>query len=163
MLTKQSQLEVTTLKQYEMMFLFDPTFAADFQKVKEEVERILKRANAEIIFLEKWDERRLAYEIKGRKRGYYVLTYFQCDPLKVDGIDRDARLSEPILRTLIKRAEGITRERIEHFMPQSRPAEESEGASAEDGPRRGPRRAATAVADADLDLELGVDALEEIE
>jgi small subunit ribosomal protein S6 len=147
------------------MFLFDPTFASDFQKVKEEVERILNRAGAEVIFLEKWDERRLAYEIKGRKRGFYVLTYFNCDPLKVDGIDRDARLSEPILRTLIKRAEGITRERIEHFMPQSRPADETEGPMGDDGPRRAPRRAAAAVAepDAELDVEIGVDALDDSE
>lgn len=151
------------MKQYEMMFLFDPTFASDFQKAKEEVERILKRAGAEIIFLEKWDERRLAYEIKGRKRGYYVLTYFMCDPEKVDGIDRDARLSEPILRTLIKRAEGITRERIEHFMPQSRASDEAEGPSGDDAPRRSPRRAATAVAEPDADVDFAEDADEESE
>lgn len=148
-----------------MMFLFDPTFASDFQKVKEEVERILNRAGAEITFLEKWDERRLAYEIKGRKRGYYVLTYFMCDPLKVDGIDRDARLSEPILRTLIKRAEGITREKIEHFMPQARAAEDGDGGFGDDAPRRAPRRTSTAIAepDSEIDLDLGDDALEESE
>ena len=108
------------LNRYEMMFLFDPAFASDFQQAKGEVERILGRSGAQIVFLEKWDERRLAYEIQGRKRGCYVLSYFDCDPTKIVDIERDAGLSEPILRVLIKQAEGVTREQMEGFLPGRR-------------------------------------------
>jgi len=112
------------LNQYEVMFLFDPTFASDLGAAKAEVQRILSRAEAEIVFLERWEERKLAYEIKGRKRGVYMLTYFKCHGSKISGIERDARLSEPILRALVKRAEGITLEQIEKLMPQARRADE---------------------------------------
>ena len=123
-LTQLCVQEVSTLNQYEAMFLFDPTFATDFAKAKEEVERVMQRAEAEIVFLEKWEERKLAYEIKGRKRGCYVLTYFKCDSDKIVGIERDAQLSEPILRILVKTAEGVTPEHIAKFMPQNRIAED---------------------------------------
>ncbi|MCB9850751.1 MAG: 30S ribosomal protein S6 [Phycisphaerales bacterium] len=113
------------MKQYEAMFLFDPTFAADFGPAKAEVERILGRANAEITFLEKWEERKLAYEIQGRKRGVYVLCYFKCDQSKVVGVERDAQLSEAILRILVKTAEGITNEQIQRYMPTGKRAEDA--------------------------------------
>ncbi len=108
------------MNKYEIMFLFDPTFAADGDKVREEIERILGRAEAKITFLEKWDERRLAYEIKGRRRGTYFLVYFECEGEKITGIERDARLSETVLRILVKRADNITPAVIERFMPSSR-------------------------------------------
>ena len=119
------------MNQYEAMFLFDPTFASDFGKAKGEIERILQRAGAEVVFLEKWEERKLAYDIQGRKRGCYVLTYFNCDGSKITGIERDAQLSEPILRILVKSATGITREKMEQFMPQARSVDDDRPGSPE--------------------------------
>lgn len=124
------------LKQYEAMFLFDPTFASDFGKAKEEVERILRRAEAEVVFLEKWEERKLAYEIRGRKRGLYVLAYFRCDGSKVSGIERDAQLSEAVLRILVTTAEGVTREQMEKFLPHNRQVEVEPGEGEGDGDDR---------------------------
>jgi small subunit ribosomal protein S6 len=135
------------LNQYEAMFLFDPTFASDFGAVKAEIERLLARAEAEIVFLEKWEERKLAYEIKGRKRGLYVLTYFKCDGAKIAPLERDARLSEPILRILVKNANGVTREQIERFMPQARRADESTREGSGDGKPAGQVRPGTSRCD----------------
>lgn len=101
------------MNQYEGMFLFDPTFGASFENCETEVRRLAERAGAELIFCRKWDERRLAYRIKGRKRGVYVLTYFKASPNKIGGLERDAKLSENILRVLIVRAEGVTHEMME--------------------------------------------------
>ena len=109
------------MNQYEFMFLFEPTFATDFSKVRAEVERIVGRADGEIVRIAKWDERKLAYEIKGCKRGCYVLSYVNCDGDKITGIERDVHLSEPILRVLIKRADGLSVEHMERFLPTERP------------------------------------------
>jgi len=108
------------LNKYETMFLMDPNFASNFNDARQEIERILGRASAEIVFLEKWDERKLAYEIKGRKRGCYVLCYYRCDPANVAGIERDARLSEHVLRILLKRADDISEEKMKSFRPHSK-------------------------------------------
>ena len=55
------------MKQYEAMFLFDPNFGASFENCEKEVRRLMDRAEAELLFCRTWDERRLAYRIKGRK------------------------------------------------------------------------------------------------
>ncbi len=142
------------MNQYEAMFLFDPTFGTDFGNVKAEIERIMKRAEGEIVFCEKWEERKLAYEIQGRKRGLYVLTYFKAPGDKIAGIERDARLSESILRILVRRADDLAREDMERFMPQARSSSEDESDSGDErrpqrntAPERKPAPSATAVAE----------------
>jgi len=101
------------------MFLFDPTFAENYANVEKEVERIMQRAGAEIVLAGKWDDRKLAYEIKRRKRGYYVLVYFKAPPERIAGIERDCRLSESILRVLIVSAEGVSQEAMKRAFEQA--------------------------------------------
>jgi small subunit ribosomal protein S6 len=113
------------LNQYEAMFCFDPTFGAAFEACEAEVRRIMDRAGAEILFCKKWDERRLAYKIDGRKRGVYVLVYFKCDGGKIGGIERDAQLSEHILRLLVVRADGVTPDMMEAAMTAQKRGVES--------------------------------------
>lgn len=98
---------------YEAMFLFDPTFAGSFENCEAEIKRIMDRAEGQIVFLRKWEERRLAYKLKGRKRGVYVLVYFNAPPGKITGFERDAMLSENVLRVLVLRADGMTPELME--------------------------------------------------
>lgn len=101
-----------TLNVYEGMYIFDMGAAADFSNVEKEVHRLMERAGAELLVCTRWDDRRLAYEIKGHKRGCYVLTYFKAPPEKMTALERDARLSEKILRVLFVRADGVTREQM---------------------------------------------------
>ncbi len=101
------------MRQYEAMFLFDPTFGASLEKCEAEIRRMMDRAEAEVLFCRKWDERRLAYRIKGRKRGVYILVYFKAPPHNIAGIHRDAQLSEGTLRLLILGADGVTPEMME--------------------------------------------------
>ncbi len=95
------------------MFLFDPTFAGSFENCEGEIKRIMDRAEGQVVFLRKWEERRLAYKLKGRKRGVYVLVYFNAPPGKITGLERDAMLSENVLRVLVLRADGMTPELME--------------------------------------------------
>ena len=83
---------------YEGLFLFPQAATANLQAAVDHVSEILRRADAEVVSLATWDERRLAYEIKGNKRGVYVLAYFRVDTEKLTGIERDCNLSEQILR-----------------------------------------------------------------
>jgi small subunit ribosomal protein S6 len=103
----------TRINMYEAMFLFPQTATADLAGALSHVESILGRAGAEIVSLCKWDERRLAYDIKGNKRGLYFLTYFKADRAKIAGIERDCNLSEQLLRAMIVRADHIPAEEIE--------------------------------------------------
>lgn len=100
------------MKNYEGMFLLDPALAADAAAAEAEIKRILDRAGAELIGLKNWEERKLAYDMGGYKRGLYVLTYFRCDPLKIDGIERDVQLGEKTIRVLIIRRDKMSDKKI---------------------------------------------------
>ena len=117
------------MNQYEAMFLFDPTFGSSIENCESEVNRLMERAAGEILFIGKWDERRLAYRINGRKRGVYMLVYFKAPPDKIVGLQRDAQISEEILRLMVVRADGVSRDMMERHCA----ARGSERPSDEDG------------------------------
>lgn len=93
---------------YEAMFLLSQAVAADLGGAVDHIKEILARGHAEIIAMKKWDDRRLAYEIKGQKRGVYILAYFKAAGTDVAHIERDCNLSEKVLRALILRADHLT-------------------------------------------------------
>lgn len=95
---------------YEAMFVIDPVASLkDWPRAKGELERILKKHGVEIIELEKWADRKLAYPIRKNNRGTYVLSYFKAPTGAVDKIHADCRLAESILRLLIIAKDGEIR------------------------------------------------------
>ncbi len=124
------------MRQYEGMFLFDAATVTSEAEAKEEVQRLLERSEAEIVVCRKWEERRLAYEIKKCKRGLYMLAYFRAAPDRVRGLEQDARLSEKVLRLLVLRADWVTQERMGEILPERLQAStptESDGKPTNDG------------------------------
>ena len=105
-------------KLYEAMFLVDSIQAAsDWDGIIGAIETILKRAEAEIVSMKKWDERRLAYEIQKKSRGTYILCYFRADGQKISAIERDVKLAERIMRVLILSAETRSQEDVDKATP----------------------------------------------
>ena len=101
----------TVKRLYEALFLVDSGEAAsDWQGINDHVKKIMERNEAEILSIRKWDERPLAYPIMGRKRGTYILVYFNALCAKLSVIERDTQLSERILRVIILRGDHITPE-----------------------------------------------------
>lgn len=97
---------------YEAMFLIGQAAAANLPEVLDHIKDIFGRAGAEVIAMKKWDERRLAFEIKKQKRGLYILTYFRAQNTAITGIERDVNLSEKILRVMILRADHLTEDEM---------------------------------------------------
>ena len=73
-----------------------------------------ERSGAEIVSLVKWDERRLAYDIAGNKRGLYLLAYFRAPAPNLARIERDCNLSEKLLRALVLKAEHMLPEHMQN-------------------------------------------------
>jgi len=111
-------LETVTRKLYEAMFLVDSALAAqDWDGVLGTIKGVLERAEAEVVSLRKWGDRRLAYEIDRKTRGTYILCYFRTDGPRIGNIERDVQLSERIMRLLILSTENRTAEDIEKDTP----------------------------------------------
>lgn len=124
-----------TMNQYELMYVFDPNFATDYTAVEAEVRRLMERCGASDVRFQKWDERRLAYKIKGRKRGFYVLSFFKASGERIASLERDIQLSENILRHMIVRADYADDRYIEREFErkQSEPAPPGRGPREEEG------------------------------
>jgi ribosomal protein S6 len=89
-------------REYEAMFLLNNDAAtADFEAASGQVDKILERYGAKIVKKEKWDERKLAYEIRGQRRATYYLVYFQAPTGAIADVRRDAGLNETILRFIV--------------------------------------------------------------
>ena len=115
---------------YEGMFLVDSALAAaDWNGTLALVENILKRADAEIVVMRKWDERRLAYDIEHKSRGTYILAYFKADTQRIGGIEKDVQLNEKIMRVLVLTTEGRPQDVIDRDvagLPRPEPVPEPE-------------------------------------
>jgi len=98
---------------YEAMFLISQATAADMNGAMEHIRGLLDRAQAEVVALKKWDERRLAFEIGGQKRAVFILCYFKAPALKMVDFDRDCNLSEKIMRVLVTKADHLTIEEMQ--------------------------------------------------
>jgi small subunit ribosomal protein S6 len=98
---------------YEGLFLFPQSATGNLRGAVDHLSELFERAGADVLSLGKWDERRLAYEIKGNKRGVYFLAYLKLDPTSLVGLERDCNLSEQLLRAMVTRAEDIPTETIE--------------------------------------------------
>jgi small subunit ribosomal protein S6 len=160
---------------YECLFLLDPTkTASDLDGVRAQLHQTLEKHGAEILASRKWDDRKLAYPIRGHKKGLYYLTYFKADSKKISEMELDFRLSEIILRHMVSvidpkwNNEMLTVAQDEHRFalqlmhdespeggggsapagPAGPPAEGAApaGEGGEDRPRRGPRRGPEAEA-----------------
>lgn len=97
---------------YEGTFLIGQAAATDMTAAVDHVKELLSRANAEVLAMRKWDERRLAYEIDKQKRGVFILTYFKAPTASISSLERDCNLSETIMRLMVLRADHLTDEEI---------------------------------------------------
>lgn len=129
-------MEATSKKNlYEGMFLIDSARAtADWDGIISVITKILERARAEIVSIRKWDDRKLAYDIKGKSRGLYIISYFRVDGGEIQDIEKNVQLSEQIIRVLILNAEHMTPEDIEKDTPAIKA--EKEGQAASDMPEK---------------------------
>lgn len=66
----------------------------------DQIERSIKNNGGEIVEIDRWGKKRLAYEIKKRQYGYYVEIIFKVIGDVVKVIEREYGLDENILRYL---------------------------------------------------------------
>ena len=103
---------------YEGLFLFGTAATVDVEGSVKQIGDLIEKHGGEIMLLRKWDERKLAYEVKKNKRGLYVQAFFKAPGAAVDKITRDVNLSETILRWLPTEAEHLTLDEMKAQEPQ---------------------------------------------
>ena len=89
---------------YEELFIVDPNAEDDeIDAVIAQAEGIITEAGGKIDKVDKWGKRRLAYQVKKRAEGFYVLMQFSADAQIVRELERRLRVHELVLKYLTVR------------------------------------------------------------
>ena len=92
------------MKKYESVILFDGLLPDDeIKALQEKAQNIITQEGGEVTKIDVWGKRRLTYDIKKRREGYYVLIYFSAPnaSLVLSELDRFCRIEEKVLRHII--------------------------------------------------------------
>jgi len=91
---------------YECFLIYDSnSYARDPNGVGGKIAKIVDTHGGEVLVSRLWNEQRLAYPIKGNRKGTYWLTYFSADSNTLADFRRACRLEDDILRSLTLRVD----------------------------------------------------------
>lgn len=106
-------------RNYECMVLLDNREVRNgWQQLKDQVAGLFQKHGAEIKTARRWDERPLAYPIKGHTRATYLHMAAIADTDQVAAVRRDLQFADAVLRSLILQVEEFPtelHEPEEHF------------------------------------------------
>ncbi len=92
------------LRDYELVVIFRPDIPDDDVPASvERVQQSIASRGGEVVEVDHWGRRRLAYPIKQALEGNYVVTQMRMDPNQVAQFESGLRISEDVLRHLVMR------------------------------------------------------------
>ena len=93
------------MNKYESVIIINPTVEAE--KIKTLVQKFTDLIN-NADKVEKVDEvgkKKLAYEVKKNKEGYYVIINFEAQPELIVELERNYRITDEVLKFIVVRVE----------------------------------------------------------
>lgn len=93
---------------YEGMYILNPTLSEDARKkALERISNGITHHGGEVCKVHDQGRKKLSYEIRGSREGYYYLIYFKAPTTKLAQLWRDYHLNEDLLRFMTLKAEAI--------------------------------------------------------
>ncbi|GMU53321.1 MAG: 30S ribosomal protein S6 [Candidatus Xenobia bacterium] len=89
------------MRDYEVTYILDPALGDEaVSGLTEKYAQNVKGMGGEVVDVNTWGKRRLAYELKGRQEGIYVTMRFHAGSDTAAELRRVMRLSDEVLRAL---------------------------------------------------------------
>lgn len=93
---------------YEGMYILSSTLSDEARrKGLERITNEIEAQGGEIHKIHEQGRKKLAYEIKGFREGYYYLIYFSVPPKAIDELWREYHLNEDLIRFVTLRTEKV--------------------------------------------------------
>ena len=92
---------------YELTYIINAALSDD--QIKEVIRRVnqyIEEHGGEIVEVDEWGTRRLAYPIQKRRNGYYVNMYFRAPGSLIAALERFLEIDEQVLRYLTLRMDA---------------------------------------------------------
>lgn len=96
------------MRTYELMFITDARVAdEEVESITEDVKALLTAKGGQVLRVEQWGRRKLAYEIAKQREGKYTLLYLTGEPEELDvrEVEYRMRQNDNILRFLTVRTD----------------------------------------------------------
>ena len=92
------------VRPYEVLYILDPDLSdEDITSTTEKYKSVVEEQGGEVENVNRWDKRRLAYEVKGRVEGIYVLMNFSGENKVQAELDRLMKIADDVIRHIIVR------------------------------------------------------------
>jgi small subunit ribosomal protein S6 len=96
----------TALRDYEMVVVLSPEIGDDvLGGTLDRLNEAITSRGGEVVDVNNWGRRRLAYPIKRNLEGNYVVSQIKLDPSQVSDLEGSLRIWEDVLRHLIVRTD----------------------------------------------------------
>ncbi|HHY36395.1 MAG TPA: 30S ribosomal protein S6 [Firmicutes bacterium] len=110
---------------YELMVILNPELSEEeTESTLQRLQDIVREGKGEVSNLDKWGKRRLAYEVKKFREGYYAVMNFKAAPAVAAEVERIIKITDNIIRYLLIRDEKAEREEREKREPEKVQEEE---------------------------------------
>jgi small subunit ribosomal protein S6 len=120
-------------RDYELGFILNPEVSEEETRaLLERVEQIVATYGGQIVKINQWGRRRLAYPIERHRDGFYVFIDMILTPETVAELERTLTVSEIVLRHMVKRRDpkAVQKEREEREEREARAAAAAAAAAA---------------------------------
>ena len=95
------------MREYELMCVLNPELdEAGLEAQNERIRTLITSRRGEVINVEPWGRRRLAYPIGGFRDAIYLVTRFKMPPEEADALEHGLGLTESVIRHLVVRPDG---------------------------------------------------------
>jgi small subunit ribosomal protein S6 len=89
------------MKSYETVFILNPVLSEDQAKdTVEKFVKVLTKLKADVLNVEQWGLKRMAYPIQNKSTGFYNLIEFAADPTAIQTFEIEFRRDESVMRFL---------------------------------------------------------------
>ena len=90
------------MRHYEVTYIVHPDLdETAFGEINERIQGWIAEAGGNVVKVDLWGKRKLAYEIRKQTEGQYVLLETEMSPEFCVELERNLRLLEPVMRFLI--------------------------------------------------------------
>ncbi|MCG0277656.1 MAG: 30S ribosomal protein S6 [Thermanaeromonas sp.] len=94
------------MRSYETLYIIRPDLDEEqIEAVVNKFTELIQKNGGEIIQVDKWGKKKLAYEIRKYREGYYVLMQFKGTPAVAQELERVFKITDEVIRYLIARLE----------------------------------------------------------
>jgi len=153
-------------RDYELGFILNPEVSEEQTRViLDRVEHVVANFSGQIVRVNQWGRRRLGYPIQHHRDGFYVFVDMILTPETIVELDRTLKVSEEVLRHLIKRRDPKTvqKEREARAAAAAAPTPAPTAANADAADEmQAPAESEAAVEEAELPPGLSAEEIENV-